>query len=279
MPPLTLVDVGARGGLDERWKPFYPKLSVIAFEPDPQECARLNAQQWPYRARFIPNALGEHDGESAVLNLCRDPACSSLLRPNAELCSQFEYGSAMDIVGRFPVTLSRLDTVCDVQPDMLKIDTQGTELAILRGAGKLLEHVRGVELEVEFVPQYEGQPLFADVDDFMREQGFMLRGLRRTSWRNHAGHAHAFGAQLIHGDALYLRHDLLDCPQGHMILAAYRQYDLLSRFNATHLIPRRSATTRFASWLLGRWSNRELRRAVDRWRPPTASDWHDPDFF
>ena len=50
----------------------------------------------------------------------------------------------------------------------------------------MLDNVAAVELEVEFVKQYVDQALFADVDAFMRDRGFTLRGLRRTYWREKA---------------------------------------------------------------------------------------------
>lgn len=89
--------------------------------------------------------------------------------------------------------LTRLDTACgDFQPDVMKVDTQGTELDVPQGAGRLLDSVLAVELEVEFVPQYVGQALFADVDTFLRRQNLMLRGLRRTYWRESAVHLHPY---------------------------------------------------------------------------------------
>jgi len=277
---IRLIDVGARGGISSRWKPFYAAVEVMAFEPDPDECASLNSKSYPYTVRFLPFALGAIDGQQATLRICKQPGCSSLLQPNLELCKQYPYGWAMEVVGEHPVILNRMDTVCkDFQPDVIKVDTQGTELDVLRGAGDLLSSVMAVELEVEFVPQYLGQSLFADVDAFMRQQGFMLRGLRRTNWRTVADHAHPFGGQIIHGDALYLKLDRMDCPKGHIILAAYRQYDLLAHYGATNLIPRESAFMRIASRLLQGVPNRELRRLVDRLRPASAKDWHDPDFF
>ena len=60
----------------------------------------------------------------------------------------------------------------------LKLDTQGSELDILRGAGTALDRCLGIEIEVEFVPIYVGQPLFADVDQWLRARGFLL-------WRLH----------------------------------------------------------------------------------------------
>lgn len=278
--PIRLIDVGARGGIHERWEPFYGLLEVRAFEPDPQECAVLNTQSHPYSIHFLPMALGAKDGEQATLFVCRQPGCSSLLPPNIALCRAYQYGHGMEVVGQEPLVLTRLDTACrDFPPDVLKIDTQGTELDVLRGAGQLLDDILAVELEVEFVPQYLGQPLFGEVDSFMRGQGFTLRGLRRTCWREKTHHLHPYGGQLVHGDALYLRPERMDGPKGHIILAAYRQYDLLERFGATHLIPRRSWLVRLTARLLSGQPHWELRRFVDRLRPPKATDWRYPDFF
>lgn len=277
---IRLIDVGARGGIDSRWEPFYTTIDVVAFEPDPEECASLNSKTYPYSVRYLPFALGAIDGQQATLHICKQPGCSSLLQPNSELCKQYPYGPAMEVVREYPVTLNRMDRVChDFMPDVIKVDTQGTELDVLRGAGELLDSALAVELEVEFVPQYIGQSLFPDVDIFMRQQGFMLRGLRRTYWRTEADHVHPYGGQIIHGDALYLRPDRMDCPKGHIILAAYRQYDLLAHYGATSLIPRESALVRVAGRLLQGYPNRQLRRFVDRLRQESASDWHDPDFF
>ncbi|HEU5134912.1 MAG TPA: FkbM family methyltransferase [Steroidobacteraceae bacterium] len=276
---ICLIDVGARNGIDARWNQYWSMLDVIAFEPEPTECARLNAQIHPYSIRYLPNALGAVDAERATLYLCRSPACSSLLKPNLALCNQFPYGHAMAVVSEVPVTLSRMDTVVDVQPDIIKVDTQGTEIDVLRGAGHLLDRTMVVELEVEFVAQYENQPLFADVDSFMRANGFTLRGLRRTYWRNKAAsYSHSSGGQLMHGDALYIRYGAIDNPKGHLILAAYKQYDLLCYLGATDLVPKPNKTFQLLGKVLGK-PNRELRRFVDSLRSSNASDWHDPDFF
>lgn len=277
---VKLIDVGARDGIHSRWKPYYPNIDVLAFEPDPKECNLLNSKPFPYSVRFLPVALGAQDGEKATLNICKSPGCSSFLKPNMALCSAYPYGAEMEVVNRIPMILSRMDTACgDFQPEVIKIDTQGTELDVLRGAGRLLEDTLAVELEIEFVPQYEEQDLFADVDVYMRRQGFVLRGIRRTYWRTRAKYGHPYGGQIFHGDALYLRPDRLNCPKGHIILSAYRQYDLLAHFGAYDLIPREPIMLRIFSRLLSRYQNHELRRFVDRLCPRNATDWHDPDFF
>lgn len=270
------MDVGARGGIHPRWKPYHSQLTVVGFEPDSGECAALNAKPHPYPIRYLPVALGAADGERATLYITKSPGCSSVLRPNAKLCNDYPYAPNMEIVRTQELTLQRLETVLDIQPDAMKIDTQGTELHVLQGAGKLLDRTIAVEIEVEFVEQYVGQPLFADIDAFMRSKGFTLRGLRRTYWRKNAVHLSAQGGQLIHGDALYLRMDRTNTPAGLTILAAYGQHDLLAAYGAVNLIPR---SPRWKTLLGGFRANRELRRFVDSLRPVSATDWHDPDFF
>ena len=57
---------------------------------------------------------------------------------------------------------------------MVKIDIQGGELMALSHGKKRLKTTLVIQTEVEFLAMYEGQPLFSDVDIFLRKQGFML---------------------------------------------------------------------------------------------------------
>lgn len=315
--PLRLIDVGARDGIASRWEPYFRLLQVCAFEPDPEECNRLNARAsgMPYPIQFLPKALGAMDGQSAILNICRQPGCSSLLQPNQELCRGYPYSANMEVVKTWPITLSRLDTVVaenGFRPDVIKVDTQGTELDILRGAGSLIDDMLVVELEVEFVAQYVDQAQFSDVDLFMREKGFVLRGLKRSYWRLSARPGwpkSARGGQLLHGDALYVNGMLasrdatlpaVTMLKGLVALSAYEQDDLvleiLSRphpaLSGLSEVRRRalaralvakplSGVRRVLSKALSvaGYTNRRLRRGVDELREVEATDWHDADFY
>jgi Methyltransferase FkbM domain len=59
-------------------------------------------------------------------------------------------------------------------PDVIKLDTQGSELDILKGAVKSLQGTSFIDIEVEFNPIYKSQPLFSEVDMFLRAHGFVL---------------------------------------------------------------------------------------------------------
>ncbi|MDX2426946.1 MAG: FkbM family methyltransferase [Cycloclasticus sp.] len=83
-----------------------------------------------------------------------------------------------------------------LEVDLLKLGLQGYELVALKGCGKLLESIKIIAIEIEFIPLYDGQPLFGDIDVYLRAQGFRMLNLYEL-------YTHPDG-QLTAGDAVYL---------------------------------------------------------------------------
>lgn len=116
------------------------------------------------------------------------PELSSLLEPLAEVVGR--PGWRVRRVERVDtVSLDELTARGELpQPiDFLKLDTQGSELEILRsGEGAVLDGVLGVGVEVEFRELYREQPRFSEVEQYLRERGFELMLLEpahlRTDW-------------------------------------------------------------------------------------------------
>lgn len=276
---LTILDIGARGGPHHRWT-HIPDVTVIGVDADTEECARLNALTFPVPTRFLAAALGRTRGP-ATLYVTKQPGCSSLLKPNQAYLSQFPYGAAFAVERTVPLTLTRLDDLCAahaIVPDVIKIDTQGTELDILLGGDIALQHASIVELEVEFNPLYEGQPLFGDCDAFLRELGFTLLGLRRTAWRR--DNVGSQGGTIVHGDALWIREpdDLEARARFARALTAYHQHDYVAVLGMPAPDPR-SLPQRLVGAILAQITgHREWRGWLDSTRM-SAVDWHDPDFF
>lgn len=173
----TVLDVGARWGTSGAWYRLSPLAKVVGFEPDEEECARLNQTAGPHE-RFVAIALGAAR-ETVTLHVTREPGCSSIYPPDLSVAQRY---AGLDVMT--PVRTVTLDTTrlqdwaredgCTDQIAFMKLDVQGYELNILQGAGPTLDRCLGLEVEVEFNPLYEGQPLFADVDQFLRARGFAL---------------------------------------------------------------------------------------------------------
>jgi len=195
----------------QRWPILGHQLSVYGFEADPEACAAANAQAHdrPWQEKHFPEAIAGRIG-TATLYLTQFPACSSLYPPDLTVCARFGLQDLVQVTARLPLTTTTLAAVCrreGVPIDVLYLDIQGAELAALQGAGAYLQDTLCVQTEVEFVPLYQGQPLFGDIDAFLRSQGFALFALGTSNYARPASvvYSQARAGQMVWGDALYLR--------------------------------------------------------------------------
>ena len=176
-PPLSVVDVGAMwlGHEELSYRALLKSdtTRVIGFEPVESECHKLNRMGLKNHT-FFPYFIG--DGSERTFYLTADSMTASLYPPNMRLLNQFQQlGEITAVVSTQRVQTRRLDDLPEIAGiDFLKIDVQGAELDVLRGAQRHLKDTAVIQVEAELVPMYEGQPLFADVDTFLRSQGFLL---------------------------------------------------------------------------------------------------------
>ena len=174
---IQLLDVGASGRPDPKWRPLAHLINLVAFEPNSAECARLTEQQHGFRSTtFLPYALGGHD-EQATLYKTKSIYCYSLLEPNADWLGRFAFRDLFEVTGKEPIRTHRLEDLPELaglDVDAIKLDTQGLEVPILDGAGDLLEQAFYVETETGFVENYSSETTYAQIDEFMRDHGFLL---------------------------------------------------------------------------------------------------------
>jgi FkbM family methyltransferase len=173
-----VFDVGANTGQfgrDMRYAGY--KGRIVSFEPLSTVRKQLlvasrNDPLW----KIAPQAaIGNEDGE-IVIHVAGNSVSSSVLNM-LDAHSSAEPESAY--VSNEKVPLRRLDTIAIdyLQPDavlFIKIDTQGYEDRVLQGASKLLEKAVGVQLELSFVPLYDGQRLYEEMVDQLRALGFEM---------------------------------------------------------------------------------------------------------
>ena len=227
--PIVVVDVGCRWGFADVWADFGDRCLSIGFDPDVEECARLE-QRYEGRkeVRVVPVGLGAQSGE-ATLYVTEERAGTSLYPSTPDAFEPHPAIAAGRVEYTTNVELETLDdwTVAESigQVDVIKLDTQGSELDVLRGASRVLDATRAIEIEVEFNPLYQDQPLFGDVDRFLREHGFVLWTLKHlchysqegafTDWRlrehhwfdTYAADLWIGAGQLFWADAFYVRRE------------------------------------------------------------------------
>ncbi|HTJ74441.1 MAG TPA: FkbM family methyltransferase [Acidimicrobiales bacterium] len=180
--PLVVVDAGCRWGFAQAWERLGGHATIIGFDPDEAECARLRES---YRSipqvRVVAQGLGAAGG-NAVLHVTEDPGGCSLLPSVPEVVERHPALAGGRVTGTAQVSVVTLDEWLAGEGiervDVLKMDTQGSELGILQGGRRALTTVRAIEVEVEFNALYVDVPLFADIDRFLREHGFVLWRLR-----------------------------------------------------------------------------------------------------
>jgi len=92
--------------------------------------------------------------------------------------------------------------------DFLKVDVQGAEYHVFRGAQETLARTLCIFSEVEFVPIYKDQPLFADVDSLLRSKSFQFIDLYEHGYCRYQAFSDApSSSALLWANALYFRHE------------------------------------------------------------------------
>lgn len=204
----VVIDVGANvGDTCAVFLHEFPNAVVYALEPVSDVFATLQE-----RCRSMPGvrpfrlAVGEQVGE-AVFNVTRNRWCSSLLAPSER--GKAYYGDWYDVVRSEAVPLTTLDhfTVEQgiEQVDILKIDVQGLELPVLRGARQLLQagRVKIVQCEAQLVPEYQGASTFSEIDQFLRECGLTIHQIHQLEVKGQE-------LQSSYLDAVWMRNDVLE---------------------------------------------------------------------
>lgn len=219
---------------------------LVGFEPNPGALARLNRAKGPSET-YLPYAVG--DGGRHTLNLCQAEGMTSLLTPNRTFFQYFHgFSDWARIVRKMEVDTVRLDDVEQIRHlDYLKIDIQGGELTVFKNAPRRLAECLVIQTEVEFLPLYEGQPLFSEVEMHLRALGFVFH--RFWPLRTRAikpmlidNDPYKGLSQVVDGDAVFVRDftrfELLDSAQllklALVMHDVYRSFDVALRALLTH---------------------------------------------
>lgn len=199
----TVVDVGANTGqFAELLRENGYNNTIISFEPlaGPWKIIKEKSQndsKWVVPER---TAIGDFVG-SIEINVSGNSMSSSVLdmeTAHSNAAPESAY------IGKEETQITTIDEFYRTNSPLfnsgvfLKIDTQGYEMHVLKGAVKTLEKVALVETEISFTKLYEGQVLYKEVVDFMEIHGFQLWALFPIFSDKSSG-------RLLQADALFLK--------------------------------------------------------------------------
>lgn len=184
--PISLLEIGARGGLQKRWTALHTLgwLRPIFVEADPAEAKEIESRYG--RSSVLPVAAGDA-ARPATLYVTRSPGLTSVLPPDRNAIESYTtWGlplepTSYDIDRELPVDLVSLDDILaesQLKVDFVKTDVQGFDLNVLRGLERSLPTVSNVMCEVQFVPIYQEQSCFEEVLKWMMARGFKCIAIR-----------------------------------------------------------------------------------------------------
>jgi FkbM family methyltransferase len=183
-PYRLILDVGAnRGQFYLVARKLHPSTPIWCFEPIPAALRSLRTvTSSDTRVTVWPYALSDASGR-LQMTVAEKNDSSSLFAPTRKQTSAF---AGTQAVASLPVEVRTLDGVLssetNLSPFLLKIDVQGAELAVLRGARQLLQHVGDIIVEASLTELYEGQALADEVIAYLFTSGYRLIGIHSLSY-------------------------------------------------------------------------------------------------
>ncbi len=198
-----IIDVGAnRGQFGQECRQFGYSGQILSYEPLKSAYSLLqNRSKSDSKWECYNLALGD-ENTSELINISRNHASSSILDMTFD---HVRNAPNSVYVAKEEIIIKRLDDVWDnhvlnVSPKniLLKIDTQGYEDQVMKGAVKSIEYIDSVILEMSFEELYDGQVLFDQHVKDMNELGFILYNIDPGLVDHHSG-------RLLQIDALFVR--------------------------------------------------------------------------
>ena len=182
--PPVLLDIGASGQLNHKWKKFAKYSVCLAFDADERDFQFIEKEQSTFKKLYIYNCIAlDKDQAKADFFLTRSPYCSSLLVPDTVRLKPYINSQLFEVKKKIELHAMHIQKALDNAKldyvDWYKSDSQGTDLRLFKS---LNEKVRSRVLLAEFEPgildAYIGEDKLYAVLKELNESGFWLSDIQ-----------------------------------------------------------------------------------------------------
>lgn len=170
----ALIDVGVADGTPWLYDQF-PSAQLVLV--DPLEIADHAADSLCGRETIVHRCAAGAQRSAATLNIELDRTSRS------SLYSRTDLSKSASAIEQQVVPVFRLDTLCRDQPQGrlgIKIDTEGHELDVLKGAAGLLDRCEFILCEVSIGQRFEGGYQFGELISWLNIKGFGVADIMRV---------------------------------------------------------------------------------------------------
>lgn len=176
--PVTVIDVGVGRGTPELYRHFSSQ-GYLLVEASPNFSETLEELAKQLNSAVVENVFCGQTSGVQEMRIYRDSHKSSMFEPRRTL--------DLETVTTVPVaTLDSLVAKHDLSPPfVVKIDVEGAELEVVRGAKNTLQRTEAVVAETSILPRFVGAPEFAELVREMSQHGFAVFDILAAT--NHAG--------------------------------------------------------------------------------------------
>ena len=196
--PNSILDIGAHSGQFYNWaKAVWPTSPIFMIEANPLHEQQLKNMTFMLDDGYLIAALGD-EKRDVTFYTRKD-------KPHTEGNSYYKevnYWDIPQLIQENKIKLQTLDSLFENDSvfDLIKIDTQGSELDILKGGKNLISRATAVILEVAYIEYNLGAPNDKEVIDYMNSIGFE----EKMSIGEHYD-----GEEAVQKDLLFLNRELL----------------------------------------------------------------------
>jgi len=182
--PKIIFDVGAHNGSSiDRFSKLFGKPQIFAFEPNNDLYIRMKDKFQDKNIHISNKVLGKQNGTVEFNIHNSSTGSSSLLDFNPDLSFASRRKLTSTNVDKVKVEMTTLDDEVNRRElekiDYLKIDTQGTELDVLRGAEESLklQKIDFIEFEIILTPTYLNMPKWSETLNYLLNFNYHLIAL------------------------------------------------------------------------------------------------------